>query len=59
MAEDADPSDFQDDPAAAADVPVEWIAEILENRDVLESLEMLESMEMLEPRESFSPHHFE
>ena len=47
-----------DAPEPAEDVPLEWIEEILENREVLESMEMLESMDLFEPEKRFSPHHF-
>ena len=40
-------------------IPLEWVEEILENRELLESLEMIGQLELFEEDNRFSSHRFE
>ena len=47
-----------EDTASIETVPLEWIEDILKERELLESLEMLEYMDFFSYSDRFSPHHF-
>jgi hypothetical protein len=47
------------DPDGTEDLPLEWIAEILENQEMFESLDLLDKYELFEGGDRFSPHRFE
>ncbi len=46
-------------PDGTEDLPLEWIAEIMENQEMFESLELLDKYELFEGGDRFSPHRFE
>jgi hypothetical protein len=48
----ADPDDLED-------LPLAWVAEIMENQEMLESLELLDKFEFFQGGDRFSPHRFE
>lgn len=47
------------DPEDLESVPMEWIAEIMENQEMLESLEFLEQLDLFSEEDRFSSHRFE
>lgn len=47
------------DPEGDEALPLEWIAEIMENREMLESLDLLEKLELFSGENRFSSHRFE
>ncbi len=47
------------DPKDLDSLPMEWVAEIMHNREMLESLDLLEKLELFSGENRFSSHRFE
>ena len=58
--ETTDPRTYRTaDPEGTEDLPLEWISEMMENREMLESLDLLDKFELFREGDRFSPHRFE